>query len=64
LGSLGVVLPSAPTERPREIIICHPEPETFSAYKDSKLTLIALNVIVVMVIFACIVEGIILLADM
>jgi hypothetical protein len=63
LGSLGVVLPSAPTERPQEIIICEPEPETFSAYKDSKTTLFALHVIVAMVILACIVEGLILIAD-
>lgn len=61
--NLGVVLPSAPTERPREIIVCHPEPETFSAYKDSRTTLFALNVIVAMVVLACIAEVIILASD-
>ncbi|KAF2703934.1 hypothetical protein K504DRAFT_538405 [Pleomassaria siparia CBS 279.74] len=61
--SLGVVLPSAPTERPTEIIVCHPEPETFTIYQDSKTTLFALNVIVAMVILACVAESIILVSD-
>ncbi|KAF2477337.1 uncharacterized protein BDR25DRAFT_300297 [Lindgomyces ingoldianus] len=58
---LDTPLPSAPTERPRERIICRSEPEPISEYHDSELTLFALGVIVVLAILACVAECINLL---
>ncbi|KAF2000762.1 hypothetical protein P154DRAFT_522353 [Amniculicola lignicola CBS 123094] len=56
-------LPSAPTGRPSQKILCHSEAETFSAYQDSRVTLYALQVVVAMVILACIAECVSLLTD-
>ncbi|KAF2132143.1 hypothetical protein P153DRAFT_185068 [Dothidotthia symphoricarpi CBS 119687] len=47
-----------PTSRPHERIVCHSEPEPFSAYQDSFVTLWALHVIVALAIFACAAEGV------
>ncbi|ORY05283.1 hypothetical protein BCR34DRAFT_47168 [Clohesyomyces aquaticus] len=52
----GAALPSAPTERPRQRIICRSEPEFISEYHDSEITLFALTVIVVLAILACVAE--------
>ncbi|KAF3040318.1 hypothetical protein E8E12_008127 [Didymella heteroderae] len=47
-----------PTSRPHERIVCYSEPEAFSAYSDSCLTLWALQIIVAFSILACVAEGI------
>ena len=47
-----------PTSRPNERIVCYSEPEAFTAYSDSCLTLWALQVIVAVTILACVAEGI------
>ncbi|KAH6620126.1 hypothetical protein C7974DRAFT_226736 [Boeremia exigua] len=47
-----------PTSRPNERIVCYSEPETFSAYNGSCLTLWALQLIVAITILACVGEGI------
>lgn len=47
-----------PTSRPSERIVCYSEPETFTAYNDSCLTLWALQIIVAITIMACVAEGI------
>ncbi|KAF2632654.1 hypothetical protein BU25DRAFT_330095 [Macroventuria anomochaeta] len=47
-----------PTSRPNERIVCYSEPEAFSAYSDSCLTLWALQIIVAVTILACVAEGI------
>jgi len=47
-----------PTERPNERIVCYLEPEAFSAYNGSCLTLWALQIIVAFTILACVAEGI------
>lgn len=47
-----------PTSRPSERIVCYSEPEAFTAYKDSCLTLWALQIIVAVTILACVAEGI------
>lgn len=47
-----------PTTRPNERIVCYSEPETFSAYNGSCLTLWALQIIVALTILACVAEGI------
>ncbi|KAF1934187.1 uncharacterized protein M421DRAFT_415234, partial [Didymella exigua CBS 183.55] len=47
-----------PTSRPNERIVCYSEPEAFSAYSDSCLTLWALQIIVAVTILACVAEGV------
>jgi hypothetical protein len=47
-----------PTSRPNERIVCYAEPEKFSAYNGSCLTLWALQIIVAITILACVAEGI------
>lgn len=47
-----------PTSRPTERIVCYSEPETFTAYNDSCLTLWGLQIIVAITILACVGEGI------
>ncbi|KAF9699132.1 hypothetical protein EKO04_002865 [Ascochyta lentis] len=47
-----------PTSRPNERIVCYSEPEAFSAYNDSCLTLWALQIIVALTILACVAEGV------
>lgn len=47
-----------PMSRPNERIVCYSEPEAFSAYSDSCLTLWALQIIVAVTILACVAEGI------
>lgn len=47
-----------PTSRPNERIVCYSEPEAFTAYSDSCLTLWALQIIVAITILACVAEGI------
>lgn len=47
-----------PTSPPSERIVCYSEPETFSAYNDSCLTLWALQIIVALTILACVGEAI------
>ncbi|KAF2192326.1 hypothetical protein K469DRAFT_716848, partial [Zopfia rhizophila CBS 207.26] len=61
LDHSDIALPSAPTERPRERIICRSESEAFTEYHDSRTTLFSLGVIVVMAVLACIAECINLL---
>lgn len=46
------------TSRVTEHIVCYSEPEAFSAYSDSCLTLWALQIIVAMAILACVAEAI------
>lgn len=41
-----------------ERIVCYSEPEAFSAYSDSCVTLWALQIIVAITILACVAEGI------
>ncbi|KAJ8109142.1 hypothetical protein OPT61_g7677 [Boeremia exigua] len=47
-----------PTSRPSERIVCYSEPETFSAYNGSCLTLWALQIIVAVTILACVAEAV------
>ncbi|KAJ4330620.1 hypothetical protein N0V87_009843 [Didymella glomerata] len=47
-----------PTSASHERIVCYSEPEAFSAYSDSCLTLWALQIIVAITILACVAEGI------
>ncbi|KAJ4988982.1 hypothetical protein SVAN01_05606 [Stagonosporopsis vannaccii] len=47
-----------PTSRPSERIVCYSEPETFTVYNDSCLTLWGLQIIVAITILACVAEGI------
>lgn len=47
-----------PTSQTNERIVCYSEPETFSAYNSSCLTLWALQIIVAVTILACVAEGI------
>lgn len=47
-----------PTTRPHERIVCYLEPEPFSAYQDSFVTLWALHIIVAVAILACAAEGV------
>lgn len=49
---------SRSSSRPNERIVCYSEPETFSAYNGSCLTLWALQIIVAITILACVAEGI------
>ncbi|KZM19818.1 uncharacterized protein EKO05_0004412 [Ascochyta rabiei] len=49
---------SRPTSHANERIVCYAEPETFSAYNDSCLTLWALQIIVAATILACVAEAI------
>lgn len=58
--NLGVVLPSAPTDRPQERIVCRTEFESDAAYQDSVVTLLALQIIVGFAMLACVAEGIML----
>ncbi|OAL56634.1 hypothetical protein IQ07DRAFT_13318 [Pyrenochaeta sp. DS3sAY3a] len=46
-----------PTTRPRQRIVCQAEPEPFSAYQSSFLSLWATQLVVVLAVFACIAEG-------
>ncbi|KAF3039121.1 hypothetical protein E8E11_007398 [Didymella keratinophila] len=46
------------TSASHERIVCYSEPEAFSAYSDSCLTLWALQIIVAITILACVAEGI------
>ena len=46
------------TSHPNERIVCYSEPEIYSGYNDSCLTLWTLQVIVAVTILACVVEGI------
>lgn len=47
---------SAPTERPRERIICRSEPEKADEYHASFCSLFAVGVIIVMIVLACVAE--------
>ncbi|KAF2868038.1 hypothetical protein BDV95DRAFT_610454 [Massariosphaeria phaeospora] len=50
--------PSAPSQRPRERIICQAELEDPSTYEDSLRTLCALHVIIGFAVLACLAEAI------
>jgi hypothetical protein len=57
LGTLGVVLPSAPaTVRTGQMIVCKTEIRSFSKYQDSLITLFVVQVIVGLAVLACIAE--------
>ncbi|PSN70157.1 hypothetical protein BS50DRAFT_632078 [Corynespora cassiicola Philippines] len=56
--NLGVVLPSTESR-----IVCRSAPEPFSAYQDSRMTLLALQVIVAIAVLACLAECVTLVAD-
>ncbi|KAJ4362226.1 hypothetical protein N0V95_001470 [Ascochyta clinopodiicola] len=47
-----------PTSHANERIVCYAEPEAFSAYSDSCLTLWALQIIVAITILACVAEAV------
>ncbi|KAF2643154.1 hypothetical protein P280DRAFT_477987 [Massarina eburnea CBS 473.64] len=58
LQDLGVVLPSMPTGRPHQRIVCRPEHvQSFKSYQDSAYMLLALQVIVAFAFLAAVVEG-------
>ncbi|KAF1958542.1 hypothetical protein CC80DRAFT_14364 [Byssothecium circinans] len=61
LQGLGVVLPSSPTQRPQQRIVCRAEHvQSYTTYQDSMYTLLALQIIVAFAVLACVVEGVVL----
>jgi hypothetical protein len=47
-----------PAERPHQRIVCRSESDPFTAYQSSFVTLWALQIVVAIAIFACMVEGV------